>query len=176
VHYPISFLGLSYILDIAYGAATHPSTAKLVSSVYDVAPYLGEMARFSHYLNIIGLLTAVPAVLTGGQQLMTMIKKQDLAAKFEKSQNKTATAQKMHPKLKLGFAHAIINDAVFAGSAYNWWAKRSAPGHAPDEMSLYISAGLLVSMATAAYFGGSMVYDHGVGVRKQREAKGPKAQ
>jgi uncharacterized membrane protein len=176
VHYPFSFLSLSYILDITYGAATHPSTSKLVASIYDVTPYLSEITRFSHYLNILGLLTAVPAVLTGGQQLMIMIEKQDLAAKFEKSQNKTATAQKMHPKMKLGFAHAMMSDACVAGSVYAWYKRRSIPDYTPDDMSLYVSAGLLVLLCTVGYLGTTLVYDYGVGIAKQREAKGSKAQ
>jgi uncharacterized membrane protein len=170
---PISFLSASYLLDITYGVATHESTSKFIASIYNVTPYLGDIARFSHYFNILGLLIAVPAILTGGQQLMIMIKNQDLASKFEKSQNKAVTAQKMHPKMKLGFAHAALNDLTIAGSAYMWWVRRSTPGHVPDESSLFISVGLLLALSVAGYLGAAMVYDHGVGVvNKAKKAKG----
>lgn len=177
VHHPIAFWSVSYLLDLAYGAATHPATAKTVAGIYDVAPYLGEMAKFSYYLNILGLLFAVPAVLSGGQQLMQMIKKQDLAAKFEKSQNKTQTAQKMHPKMKLGFAHAAMNDACVAMSAYQWWMRSQTASHAPDEVALIIAAVSFVLLNVAGYLGAAMVYDHGVGVARvgASSAKGSKA-
>jgi uncharacterized membrane protein len=175
VHHPLAFWSVSYLLDFLYGAATHPSTAKTVSSIYDVAPFLGDIAKFSYYLNLLGLIFAVPAVMSGGQQLMQMIKKQDLAAKFEKSQNKSATAQKMHPKMKLGFAHAAMNDACVAASVYTWWTRSTNPGYAPDELHLIISAVSFLLLSTAGWLGAAMVYEHGVGVARAPAAKGAKA-
>lgn len=107
---------------------------------------------------------------------MAMMQKQDLAAKFEKSQNKIETAQKMHPKMKMAFAHAAMNDISVAGSVYLWWIKKSAPGYAPTEMSIYVSIGLMALLFTAGYLGAELVYDHGVGVSRQRDTKGQKEQ
>ncbi|KIW07520.1 uncharacterized protein PV09_01483 [Verruconis gallopava] len=164
VHHPIAFLSMSYALDIIYGVATHPFTAKAVASVYDVTPYLGDVAKFSHYFNMLGLVFAVPAVLSGGQQLMSMIKKQDLASKFEKSQNKAATAQKMHPKMKAAFAHAAMMDVCIATAVYNWWTRSTRAGYVPGEMSLFVSAGTLAAIILAGYIGAELVYEYGVAV------------
>ena len=175
VHHPIAFWSVSYLLDLLYGATTNPSTVKTVTSIYNVTPYLGDIAKFSYFLNALGLIFAVPAVLSGGQQLMTMIKKQDLAAKFEKSQNKSATAQKMHPKMKLGFAHAAMMDACVAASVYTWWTRSSAPGYAPGDVNFIIAGVCLVLVSVSGYLGSAMVYDHGVGVVRAGSAKGSKA-
>jgi len=171
VHFPLTFLTFGAGLDIIYGLATSPSTAKAVHALFDFNPHLTNLALFAHYLNILGLLTAVPSVLSGGQQLMLMIKNQDLVSKLEKSQNKGKTVSGMHPKMKLGFAHAAIMDVSIAGAAYNWWTKRQTVGNAPDEVNVLVSAALLVGVLGAAYLGGSMVYDHGVGIVKEKRVK-----
>jgi len=171
VHYPFAFLSLSYALDTAYGLATHASTSKTILSIYNLAPHLGDLARFSHYVNILGILSAVPAAVTGSQQLLLMIQNQDLVSKLEKSQNKGATVQKMHPKMKLAFVHAAMMDLSIVGSVFNWWTRRSTAEHAPKEINLYVSAALLAVIFVSAHLGGSMVYDHGVGVVKKSGAE-----
>lgn len=176
MHFPIAFLSLAYALDIVYGLSTHPSSAKLVASIYDTAPFLGDIARFSYYLSIIGCLTGIPAILTGGQQLMEMLKRQDLANKLQKSQNKAATVQKMHPKLKVAFLHAALNDVAIVGTGYNWWTRRAIAGNAPTDTGVLVSAGLLFSLLFSAFLGGKLVYEHGVGVMRVGEANRVKSQ
>jgi len=151
-------------LDVGYGLTTHSSTASLTKSIYDATPFLGEMARFSYYLSILGLITAIPAVISGGIELMGLLKRQDLAAKLQKSQNKAATVQKMHPKMKIAFAHAALMDASVAGTAYNWWTRSTAAQNAPATVNIYISGALLMTLLFSASLGGKLVYDHGVGV------------
>ncbi|KAF2436438.1 hypothetical protein EJ08DRAFT_147007 [Tothia fuscella] len=176
VHFPIAFLMLSNFLDITYGAATHPSTSKLLHAIYDFAPFLADIARFSHYLNIIGIITAVPAVATGVSQLLDMIKKQDLANKLQKSENKTAVVQRMHPKLKVAFIHAALNDIAVAGSVYNWWTRSTLVGNAPTNLNVILSAALLVGISFSGYLGGVMTYDYGVGVNNRLGGKTSKAE
>jgi len=176
VHFPIAFLSLAYALDILYGLSTHPSSSKLVASIYDTAPFLGDIARFSYYLSILGIVTGIPAILTGGAQLMEMLKRQDLANKLQKSQNKAATVQKMHPKLKIAFLHAAMNDVAILGTGYNWWTRRTIAGNAPADTNVYISAGLLFSLLFSAFLGGKLVYEHGVGVMRIGEANRLKSQ
>jgi len=114
------------------------------------------MARFSYYLNILGLLTAMPAAATGGMELIAMIQRQDLVNK---------------PKLKIGFLHAALNDFAIVGSGYNWWTRRAVIGNAPADINIVLSAVLMFSVFFSAYLGGQMVYKYGVGVQKQSEAK-----
>lgn len=107
---------------------------------------------------------------------MGMLKRQDLANKLQKSQNKAATVQKMHPKLKIGFLHAALNDVAIVGTGYNWWTRRATAGNAPADANVYVSAGLLFSLLFSAFLGGKLVYDHGVGVMRHGEANRLKSQ
>lgn len=171
VHFPIAFLCLSYFLDIVYALATLPATAGMVRNTYNIAPFLGDISRFSHYLNIIGLITAVPAVATGGMELLAMIKRQDLANKIQKSKNKSTTVQKMHPKMKIAFLHAALNDVAVFGSGYNWWTRSTAAGYAPTDVNVLLSVAMLIAISASGYLGGVMVYEYGVGVTRQGEGK-----
>jgi len=171
VHFPIAFLTLASSLDIVYALATSPATADLVGNTFKIAPLLGDLTRFSHFLNLLGLITAIPAVATGGMELLAMIKGQDLANKLQKSENKAATVQKMHPKMKIAFLHAGLNDIAVAAAGYNWWTRSTAVGYAPSSANVLVSAALFGGVLTSAYLGGKMVYEYGVGVTRPGEGK-----
>ena len=171
VHFPIAFLTAGYFLDAVYGLTTYPATAGILSKVYDFKPVLGEVSRLSYLANIVGLITAAPAVVTGGAELLGMIQRQGLADKLRKSQDKVATVKGMHPKLKIGFAHAILNDIAIFAAGYNWWTRRNAPMYVPDNVNVLLSAGCLPLLLLSAYLGGSLIYEYGVGVQRQGSAK-----
>jgi uncharacterized membrane protein len=95
---------------------------------------------------------------------MGMLKRQDLINKLQKSQNKAATVEKTHPKIKIAFAHAALMDSAIAGTAYNWWTRRATVGNAPADVNIYLSAGLLLVLFGSAALGGKLVFEHGVGV------------
>jgi uncharacterized membrane protein len=154
-----------------YAVATLPSTASFVRNSTNITPFLGDITRFSHYLNIIGLITAVPAVATGAFELFGMIKRQDLANKLQKSQDKTATVQKMHPKMKIAFLHAGLNDLAVFGSAYNWWTRSTAAGYAPTDANVLLGVVALTAISFSGYLGGVLVYEYGVGVTTTSEGK-----
>jgi len=171
VHFPIAFLSLSYGLDILYGVATNSTTSGLVRSVVDVTPYLGDISKISHYSNTLGLITMIPSLTTGIVELWAMIKGQDLQGKLKRSNDKVGTLANMHPKLKIAFIHAILNDVALVGSAYNWWTRSSIQGYAPQSSNIWTSVGLLTGLMGSAYLGGSLVYEYGVGVQRQGAGK-----
>jgi uncharacterized membrane protein len=164
VHFPIAFLTVSYALDIIYGLSTHPQTASFVHSAYDPAPYLGEIAHVSYYANTLGIATAIPAVLTGGMELFALIKRQDLINKLQKSEDK---AKGIHWKVKVGLAHAVLNDVGIFAAGFNWWTRRSTAGYAPNDVNVIVSCVCLPLLLFAASLGGMLVYDYGVGVGRQ---------
>lgn len=167
VHFPIAFLTLHYALDILYGLTTHNATSGLVNSFYDVTPYLTDISKASYYMNMLGFLTAIPAVMSGGQQLVQMIKRQDLASKIKKSDVGTV-ANKMHPKMKLGFMHAALNDVGIIASGYTWYARRPVVAMLPGDAGVLLSAVLLPTLMFSSYLGGQMVYKYGVGVNTRK--------
>ena len=167
VHFPIAFLTITYALDILYGLSTHPQTAPWVGKAYNFAPHLGEIARLSFLANTVGVAMAIPAVLTGGVQLFAMIKRQDLLNKLQKSEGKADVAKHMHPKIRVGLAHAVLNDVGIFAAGFNWWTRRSTAGNAPTDVNVVVSSLCLPLLMLAASLGGMLVYDYGVGVRTQ---------
>lgn len=98
---------------------------------------------------------------------MLMIKRQDLASKAKKTDVATV-AQKMHPKMKLGFLHAVLNDVGVAAAGYTWYVRREADAMVPSNTGLLTSAVLLPTLFFSAYLGGQMVYKYGVGVNTRK--------
>ena len=152
VHFPIAFLSLAWGLDILYALATKLQLAPLVKSV---GPSLPDISRGAHYLQALGLITAVPAVLSGGQQLMKM-----------KSNNQAfeADGKTMRPKFQTALTHAALNDVALLTGAYSWYMRRQSVDLLPSDMNLLISAVLLPILLFSASLGGKLVFNYGVGI------------
>jgi uncharacterized membrane protein len=100
-------------------------------------------------MTLLTLIFSIPAVMTGAAELMPVIQRDGLSSK----------------KAKAGIVHAIVNDIAVFGAAYNWWTRRQVVSFQPDNINLMISS-LLAVPATffAAYLGGELVYQYGMGV------------
>jgi len=177
VHFPLAFLFAAQLSDIAYGVFTHPATTKLAANVYDASPYLTDISRLAHLFNIIGLVSAIPAVLTGGVELFKLLQRQDMPAKIknasagatkESAEQTLSVAKRSHPKVKAAFLHAASADLVVAGAAYNWYTKRNAAAVAPSDFNVLVSAATALLLCLVGVLGGKLVYDHGVGVDARR--------
>jgi uncharacterized membrane protein len=152
VSFPIAFLSLAWGLDVLYAATTKLQLAPLVNSV---GPSLPDICRGAHYLQAIGLITAVPAVLSGAQQLIRM-----------KSTNQAfeADGKTMRPKFQTALTHAALNDVAVLTAAYSWYARRGNVGLLPSDTNLLISVLLLPILSFSAYLGGTLVFNYGVGM------------
>jgi len=145
-----------------------------VRKAYDLAPYLGDIARFSYFTTTLGIATAIPAVLAGAVELMALIKRQDLLNKLQKSENKADVAKRMHRKIKVGLAHAVLNDVGLFAAGFNWWTRRSTAGNAPNDVNIVVSSVCLPLLLFAASLGRMLVYGYGVGVGGQGATRRPK--
>lgn len=152
VHFPIAFLSLAWGLDILYAATTKLQLAPLVKSVGTSLP---DISRGAHYLQAIGLITAIPAVLSGGQQLIKM-----------KSNNQAfeADGKTMRPKFATALTHAALNDVALLAAAYSWYTRRENVGLLPSDANLLISVVVLPILFYSASLGGKLVYNYGVGI------------
>ena len=175
MHFPIAFLSLASGLDLLYGAATFESTSKTVASIYNVTPFLGDIAKASHFANVLGLLTAIPAIFTGIGELLALIKSNETQATAKRG-DKKAVSKSTNPKLGYGIAHAVVNEIAVIISVYNWWSRRNNTGLVPDSINILLSGLVLPGLLAAAFLGGILVYDHGVGVMRQEAAKKTKGQ
>ena len=154
---------LGYGIDIL-----HTLSPQLPSSINSNLAPAADLTRASYYLISIGLITAIPAILTGGFEAMKMINKQGM---YE-SDGKT-----IRDKVKATFAHAIANDIVIAVSAYMWYLRReqanntlagklgigSQAAYAPATWMVGTGAGITMLMMMAANIGGVLTYNFGVG-------------
>lgn len=171
VHFPIAFLTVSYALDVAYGLSTFPQTANYARQVYDLAPHLGDIARFSFGTTTLGFATAIPAVVTGVVELYGMVKRQDVINKLQKSKDIADTSRRLHPKIKIGIAHAWLNYVGLAMAGYNWWTRRSTVMNAPSDTNIIVSGFGLVLLFGAAYLGAQLVFGYGAGVARVSESR-----
>ncbi|KAF4551618.1 Hypothetical protein D9617_13g101200 [Elsinoe fawcettii] len=158
VHWPFSFLTLSYGLDIL-----QPTWSLLPQAVQSVLPQQAELAKISYYALSIGLLTALPAVFSGVAQAVQIVGKQGL---FE-SDGKT-----IKPKFKTLITHAISADAVIAASAYTWWYRSASDRvNQGDLVRTGLAVLLGLGMVFAAHNGGSLTYEYGMGLSVGKKSK-----
>lgn len=80
------------------------------------------------------------------------------------SDGKLGVVKRLHPKLKMAFVHAILNDIVIAGATWNWYSRRGNVMNAPSGLNVLVSAITAPILGFAVYLGGKMVFDYGVGV------------
>ncbi|KAF2168567.1 hypothetical protein M409DRAFT_21317 [Zasmidium cellare ATCC 36951] len=171
VHFPISFLFLGFALDILNHVRTSlPST--LSNNLLSAA----EMSKASYYLLSIGLISSIPAVVTGGREAVVMIAKQGMWD----SDGKTTT---MKPKVKATIAHALMNDVVIAVSTYVWYSRRAAANNSlagkvgaasaytPATWMVIAEVVVTVLMMMAANVGGVLTYNFGVGFSRMDSGK-----
>lgn len=135
-----------------------------------------EMSKASYYLLSLGLITSIPAVVTGGREAIVMIAKQGMWD----SDGKTTT---MKPKVKATIAHAVMNDVMLAVSTYVWWSRRAAAQaslagkvgaasqYAPATWMVGAEVVGLVVMLMAANVGGVLTYNFGVGFSRMDSGK-----
>ena len=109
--------------------------------------------------------------MSGNVQLVGMIKKN--GGLWEKdAQGKPKDT--MVPRIKATITHAIVNDLVFVVNLYSWYLRKDKAGavnagKVPSNTNVLLSAILLPSLLSAAKIGGTLVYNHGVGLNLGRK-------
>ena len=166
VHFPIAFLSLSWGIDILNHLS--PNLPKSISSNLAIST---DLTRASYYLLSIGLITAIPALVTGIREAIVQVNKQGL---------KDAQGN-MRTKSKAMIAHAVSNDIVMGVATYIWYLKRSAAAdtiagklgvgtastaaaaYAPEAWMVGVEAGIMALMFVSANIGGTLAYVFGMG-------------
>jgi uncharacterized membrane protein len=162
-----------------------------------VLPPLPTLPKLAHYSAAAGVVTAIPAIVTGTGEAYEMIRGQvkakgSVRAVIHDAWNMKDDAGR---KLKMTMKHASHNDLVVLLAAVNWWVSEVCrtltirwhgfkyPSLALPTPTVVLSAialpGLLycrcrvrpVDDVLAAMLGGRMVYEYGVGVQRQGQGK-----
>jgi len=164
VHFPITFLLASSILDIV----TFISLASPILVYPLIKIFTSNTIAFIYYTSalsyaslVAGILTSMPALITGIIELYAM------TSGF---QNLSLSTLQQNSKIRTTVIHAGLNDVAVFAAAYNWWTRRGIEGYKIEPANVFVSVMLLGGILYSAYLGGSLVYTHGVGV--QRMGKG----
>jgi len=127
-----------------------------------------DITRLSYFLLCAGLITTVPALMSGIGQLVGMVKKN--GGPWEKD---AAGKQKntIVPRIQAAMTHAFLNDIVFVANLYSWYIRKdtASQGYVPSGVNLAISAVLLPIFLLGAKIGGSLVFNHGIGLNLGRK-------
>ena len=168
MHFPLAFLSLAFGIDIL-----HASIGYLPASITSSLPVGTDLTRAAYYLLSLGLLTAVPAVASGTQQMVKMVSKQGM---YEQD------GVTIKAKVKAGIAHAVTNDIVLAIAAFIWYSRRSAAantivgklgvGSVGTSAATYEAQTWMVIVEAligglqffSASIGGALTYNYGVGM------------
>ena len=171
MHFPIAFNTLAWGLDVLYALTTTWVKPEFLTTRFSSPSTLLDITRLSFFLLRAGLLTTIPAIMSGNIQLVGMIKKN--GGPWEKdAQGKPKST--MVPRIKACITHAIIMDLVFVANIYSWYIRKDKEGavnlgNVPSETNMIISAVLLPFLMMSAKIGGSLVYNHGVGLNLGRK-------
>lgn len=171
VHFPIAFNLLAWGLDILYALTTTYWKPGFLTSRFSDASTLLDITRLGYFMLCAGLITTVPAILSGNKQLIGLISKN--GGPWEKdAQGKQKNT--MVPRIKVAITHALVNDVIFLVNLYSWYCRRSTekspnPGNVPSHMNMIISMALVAPLLGALKAGGTLVFNHGVGLKLGRK-------
>lgn len=156
-------------MSLAYGLDVLTTVrGNLPASITSYVPADFDLTRASYYLLGLGLIAAVPAVMSGGQQAVKLISRQGM---YE-SDGKT-----LKQKTKATIAHAVTIDIALAASAYVWYAKHQAASttiagklgitseatYAPALWMVALQVLAFGILGFGANIGGALTYQYGVG-------------
>lgn len=172
VHFPIAFNILAWSLDILYALTTTYVKPEFLTSRFGDASTLIDISRLGFFLLCAGLVTTVPAIMSGNIQLVGMIKKNGGPWEKDSTGKQKNT---MVPRIKVAITHALVNDVIFLINLYSWYIRRSTetrvnPGNVPTQTNMLISAALLAPLLGTAKAGATLVYNHGVGLNLGRKS------
>ena len=157
----------AWALDILYALTTTYVKPSFLTTRFGSATTLLDITRLSYFLLCAGLLSTVPAIMSGNIQLVGMIKKNGGPWEKDAEGKQKST---MVPRIKIAITHALVNDLIFVVNLYSWYCRKSRdanpnPGHVPSNMNMTISMCLLPMLMGSAKAGGTLVYNHGVGLK-----------
>ncbi|WRT64421.1 uncharacterized protein IL334_001353 [Kwoniella shivajii] len=166
VHWPIAFLTAAFSI----------SSLDLVpSSLYpsSILPAPSTLSVLGFYAAGAGVLTAVPAIITGVGEAYELIRKEykekgDWSKVVDSAWNMKDTGGR---KVKMTIKHASMNDMVVALAGYNWYRGYYYPGEPLPTTTTVLNAIALPALLYSAMLGGRLVYEYAMGIQRQGSGK-----
>jgi len=108
VHFPIAFLTLANTLNLIYGSMIYLPISPFFANDKE---NLATLTILGYGSNVLGILSSIPAIVTGGAELVAMIQGNGLY-QTDKSGQKT-----LIPKVKMTLMHVCCFTRLYFG----WW-------------------------------------------------------
>ena len=170
VHFPIAFLGLAYGLDLA-----HTFSGSLPGFIANNIPGAADISRITYFLFSLGLITALPAWITGVREAVVQISRTGM---FEVQEYSTVMREKFKPMI----AHAVFNNVHLALATFVWYRRRAAlkdsvagkligtnnpaaAAYQPKTWMIAVEGLLFVILMAAANVGSVLTYNFGMGMQ-----------
>lgn len=145
VHAPVVLLPLSFLCD----------WLTLVPGLsWILGIHHSQFHVFSYYLNLIALLAAIPATLTGLAEFLEVEAKQ--------------------PSWNKVFIHMMMNIFALLVSALNWSNRSSYDNFSPSWLLMFLNLTTLAGVFMSGHLGGNLVFEHTMGVQRQGDSKAKK--
>jgi uncharacterized membrane protein len=146
VHFPIAYLTLACGLDLLERLNADSFAAKPLTNDIDIY-------RGAYYVQTLGLITAIPAIVTGITSTTQIARSQGVIDK---------QAKNLRPKFVKTFFHSLASTIAILGNLVIWYRGRSA-GKKLEPVALGIETALCVLLFIGANIGGTLVFTHGMG-------------
>lgn len=98
MHFPLAFLRLANVLNLLYGTVLYFPNNPFFSRDQE---NLVSLSILDYASNLLGIITSIPAVLTGGMELYAMINSNGVYQTDEKGE------KKLVPKVKIALMHPV---------------------------------------------------------------------
>nr|XP_031859241.1 uncharacterized protein CI109_005269 [Kwoniella shandongensis]KAA5526313.1 hypothetical protein CI109_005269 [Kwoniella shandongensis] len=166
VHWPIAFLSATFSL----------SALTLLPPSYYPSSFLPAQAvipSLAHYSAAAGVITAIPAIITGLGEGYELIRAQYLikgswTKLFDDAWNMKDEGGR---KVKMTVKHASLNDIVVGLAAWNWYRGYAYPNQPLPRINILLGAIAIPGLFYSAMLGGKLVYEYAVGVQRQGAGK-----
>ena len=99
MHFPLAFLTLANVLNLLYGIVLYFPSNPFFSRDRE---NLSTLSILGYASNVLGIITSIPAVLTGGAELYAMIQGNGLYQTSEKGE------KVLVPKVKIALLHVSV--------------------------------------------------------------------
>jgi uncharacterized membrane protein len=149
VHFPIAFLALGCGLDLLQ-ALLHFNPQSL--ALNDIGATI-DIAKSAHYVQALGVISAVPAIITGAIDAIKAARSQDI---YDKQ------TQALKPKFRNLCLHSVVATIAVLANFGLWYRRK---GNTPElkPAQLWMEAASLGLMFLGANVGGKLVFQYGMG-------------
>lgn len=110
VHFPIAFFTTANSLNLLYGLAIYfPSLSPITPDKFNT----GALTILGYFANVAGLVTSIPALLTGNAELYAMVQSRGLWVTDQETETRS-----LEPVVKVTLLHVCLSPSLLVDDQY----------------------------------------------------------